>query len=203
MKNWREILNQQGYVYLPQKGEKFLKKVLDEIGEVIMITDVKINPKSRSLVTSTRALDFHTDHHLANYIVWYCIEQTSSGGESIILNAENIYKKLEETEQQELKQIKLYEHKVFPTDREHYPLVYEKDGITHFYYSFWLVNENDKKNKALQKFKELIQNSKHTKILLKPNDILIINNHKVFHGRTAITGSKNRFLKRFWIKSNV
>ena len=204
MNEWLKILKEEGFVYLKNKDENFLNEVLNHLGEIIMVTDVKINPKSRSLVTSTRALDFHTDHHKANFIVWYCLRQTDEGGESIILDAEKVYQKLTKEEQEMLLDINLYEHKVFPDDSESTPLVYYNgNGKRHFYYSFWLVNEIDKGNKALIKFKEIIEASEFVKIQMNPNDILIVNNHRVFHGRTEIKGSKNRFLKRYWIKSNV
>ena len=204
MNEWLKILKEQGFVYIENKDEDFLNEILNILGEVIMVTAVKINPKSRSLVTSTRGLDFHTDHHKANFIVWYCFNQTDEGGETIILDAEKVYQKLTKEEQEMLLKINLYEHKVFPDDTESTSLVYyDNEQKRHFYYSFWIVNEKDEKNKALMKFKEIIEMSEFVKIKLKPKDILIVNNHRVFHGRTEIKGNQDRFLKRYWIKSNV
>jgi len=200
MKNWIEILEKEGYIHLQNQDEESLNSIIERLGKVIMTTDVKINRNSRALVTSSRALDFHTDHHSAKYIVWYCYKQCSEGGYSIILNAENVYQKLSKKEQEELKKINLFEHKIFPDDKENHPLVQEQNGQRKFYYSFWLVNANDKKNLALQKFKKLISTSNFDKILMHPRDILIVNNHKVFHGRTEIKGNQQRYLKRYWIK---
>jgi alpha-ketoglutarate-dependent taurine dioxygenase len=42
-----------------------------------------------------------------------------------------------------------------------------------------------------------------TQLLLQKDDALIIDNRRILHGRTAITGSKDRFLKRYWIEKKA
>lgn len=199
MEQWKSELDTNGFVHIPAQDQAKLNDIITTLGNVIMETDVKVNLESRALVTSTNELDFHTDHHKAKYIIWFCHKQTSNGGYSIAVNAENLYHQLTKDEQEELKKIELFEHKVFPDDKESNPLVSEENGSLKFYYSFWLVNDKYKKNKALYKFKELIAKSEYAKILLKENDVFIVNNHTSFHGRTEIKGSTDRFLKRYWI----
>jgi hypothetical protein len=48
------------------------------------------------MVTSVRGLDYHTDHHKAKYIIWYCYKQTDLGGDSILLDAQKIFDQLSE-----------------------------------------------------------------------------------------------------------
>tara|TARA_B100000809_G_scaffold257401_1_gene298916 strand:- start:1255 stop:1857 length:603 start_codon:yes stop_codon:yes gene_type:complete len=199
MEHWKSELNKNGFVHIPKQDHTKLNDIIAKLGNVIMETDVKVNVESRSLVTSKNELDFHTDHHKAKYIIWFCHKQTSNGGHSIAVNAEKIYYQLTKEEQEELKKIELFEHKVFPDDKRSIPLVSEENGRLKFYYSFWLVNEEFKNNQALKKFRELISNSKYAKVLLKENDVFIVNNHTSFHGRTEIKGSTDRYLKRYWI----
>lgn len=194
-------LIENGWVHLRNQTLDSVDALLTSLGEVVFITDVTVNPNSRGLVTSTKGLDFHTDHHKAKYILWYCIEQTDLGGESILLDAENLFNSLSTEEQDALYQIRLYEHKVFDDDEESYPLVCnDTDGQRHFYYSLWLVNKQDQKNHALLAFQQAIRDSQFVKFKMQPNDILIVDNHRVLHGRTSINGSTNRLLKRYWIK---
>jgi len=199
MENWKNELDNNGFVHIPNQNAAKLNDIITNLGEVIMETDVKVNIESRALVTSTRELDFHTDHHKAKYIIWFCHKQTSDGGYSIAINAENLYNQLEKEQQDALKKIELFEHKVFPGDKESNPLVIEEQGNLKFYYSFWLVRDEDKNNDALKRFRELIAQSSYAKIRLEEKDIFIVNNHKCFHGRTEIKGSTDRFLKRYWI----
>lgn len=192
-----------GFLHLTGQTEEQLNDLINSLGQVIFITDVIVKPESKGLVTSARGLDFHTDHHKAKYIVWYCYKQTDLGGDSILIDAEKIYQQLSEEYKQQLKTIEPFEHKIFPGDKDSYPLVTtDENGKRKFYYSFWLVKDEDKQNPAMLEFQRLIKQAEPVKIRLKERDILVVDNHRVFHGRTPIEGSKDRFLKRFWLTAN-
>lgn len=192
-----------GFIHLPSQTETQLNDLLKLLGQVILTTDVVVKSESKGMVTSDRALDFHTDHHKAKYIIWYCYKQTNIGGDSILLDAEKIYQQLSDNQKEQLKTIELFEHKIFPDDKESYSLVaIDKNGNRKFYYSFWLVKNEDKQNPAMIQFQRLIKQTEPVRLNLKERDILIVDNHRIFHGRTPIEGSKDRFLKRFWISTN-
>ncbi|HHH52158.1 MAG TPA: hypothetical protein ENK91_00730 [Bacteroidetes bacterium] len=200
MKNILEQLNKFGFVHLPKQTETELKTVLETLGYVINETDVIANSESKSLVTSEKYLDFHTDNHLAKYIVWYCRKQAEKGGYSMICDAEKVFDKLNDIEKEELSKIHVYEHKLFPENRNSNPIVREINGKRKFYYSFWLAREKYRELPVFKKWRDLIHNEKHEKILLDETDILIVDNHRVFHGRTEIVGERN--LKRYWLSKD-
>jgi hypothetical protein len=196
-------LREKGFIHLTNQSETELENILNELGEVIHTTDVVVKPESRGMVTTSLGLDFHTDHHKAKYILWYCHKQTDLGGDSILIDADKIFLQLTGEEQNDLKKIKLFEHKIFPGDKDNNPFVeIDEKGNRIFYYSFWLVKDEDKQNPSFIKFQNLIKQTEPTKINLKERDILIVDNHRIFHGRTAIEGSKDRFLKRYWLTAN-
>ena len=196
-------LKENGWLHLTNKTEEQLNDILNSLGQVIMTTDVVVKPDGKGMVTSAKGLDFHTDHHNAKYIIWYCFKQTDNGGDSILMDAEKIFQQLSADQQDQLKSIELFEHKVFPNDKESYPFVaIDDNGNRKFYYSFWLVKNEDKQNEALLTFQKLIRETEPVRLNLKDKDILIVDNHRVFHGRTPIEGSKDRFLKRFWLSAN-
>src|SRR6218665_1521487 len=193
-------LNENGYMHLKQVNESQLDELLRSLGEIIFTTDVVVKSESRGMVTSSRGLDYHTDHHKAKYIVWYCYKQTDLGGESLLLDAERIYQQLSMADQIQLQNIALFEHKIFSDDKESYFLVSNNEiGKRKFYYSFWLVKNEDKKNLALLEFQKIIKHTEPVQLRLEESDVLIVDNHRIFHGRRPIEGSKDRFLKRFWL----
>ena len=201
MIDWKTNLDKFGYVHLPQKTEKELAEILNELGEVINKTDVIANPNSKSLVTSDKFLDFHTDNHIAKYVSWYCCKPSLEGGYSMLCDAEKIYNKLTDEEKHQLSKIHVFEHKLFPENRNSNPIVREVGSGRKFYYSFWLSREKYRELPVFKKWRNLIQSANHVKIKLDKSDILIIDNHRIFHGRTEIKGE--RFLKRFWLKPNI
>lgn len=193
----RDELIKKGFCHIPNKNETELNEIISQLGNIINETDVIANPESKSLVTSDKYLDFHTDNHLAKYILWHCKQQAKKGGQSILCDAEQIYSQLTEDEKFALSKIHVYEHKMFPENKNSNPIVKEVDGQLRFYYSFWLSREKYRELPVFKKWRELIKNANHIKLLLAQNDILIIDNHRILHGRTEIVGERN--LKRYWL----
>ena len=135
----KELLD-NGFLHLTDQTEDQLNELINSLGQVIFTTEVVVKPESKGMVTSARGLDYHTDHHKAKYIIWYCYKQTDLGGDSILIDAEKIYNQLSDDHKQQLKSIELFEHKIFPDDKESYPFVAtDVNGNRKFYYSFWLV----------------------------------------------------------------
>ncbi len=193
-------LKEKGYVHLTNQSEKQLQEILNSLGEIIMTTDVVVKKESKGLVTTAFGIDFHTDHHSAKFVAWYCYKQTDLGGDSLLINAEKLFLQLPIEQQENLKTIELFEHKIFPDDKSSYPFVeIDKNGNRQFHCS--LVNDCDKENFAFIEFQKLVSESQPIKINLKCQDILIIDNYRMFHGRTPIEGTKDRHLKRYWIKN--
>ena len=198
-----EQLSKVGWVHLTDQTEEQLNDITESLGENIFTTDVLVKPESKSMVQSASGLSFHTDHPKAKYIVWFCYKQTDNGGETLLVDADKVFQRLSTAEQNKLHKINCFEHKIFTDDLQYYPLVETDNGERKFYFSYWLVNETDKQNPALIRFRELLNNSECVQLRLKPNDILIVDNHRIFHSRTKIAGSQDRHLRRFWISKNT
>lgn len=201
MNEYYDTLQNKGFCRINIANYECFRDLCSDIGEVVQKTEVKINPLSRALVTSDRALDFHTDHHAVDYIAWFCHKQSNKGGETLLLDTKPLLENLTEHEISELRSIYLYEHKVFEGDEKKTPLLRKNcDNFFDIYYSFWLLDDRDKENPVLRKFYKSLANGCAIKIKLKPCEALIIDNRRVLHGRTAIEGNKDRHLTRYWIK---
>ena len=192
-------LEAYGFKFLQNQTSKDISLLCHSLGKILLETDVKINLTTKALVTSDKELDMHTDHSKARYIIWYCLEQTSIGGHSLLLDTKKVLQKISTKEKQELEKIQLFEHKIFENDLESYPMLSKVNGRDKMYYSFWFINPKQKNNQVFLKFKHIVDTAEKTKIRLNKNDVLIIDNDRMFHGRTKILGDKNRHLKRFWI----
>lgn len=205
-------LKAQGYCYIPfrekvynlnlQEKEVEIEEYIQLLGSLLYLTDVKAKTDSRSLVTSNRSLGFHTDHSKARYIMWYCVKQAVEGGETMLLDAYSIYQQLPSEYQEQLQNIYLFEHDVFDDDKNIYPLVsFDDESKLKIYYSFWLLNKEYREHPAVMYWERLIHQSQPIRFLLQPGDILIIDNQRMLHARTAFEG--NRHLKRYWIINDI
>ncbi len=196
-----DALKEAGFYVEEAVSAAQVEEMLAGLGRVIHTTDVIANPESKRLVNSTGKLDFHTDHHRADFIAWQCIEQCDEGGETILLDAEEAFSRLTESEREVLYRIRLTEHAVFPDDPREHALLTVKNGKRRFYYSFWLAENvcDPAELAALEAFRAAISALEARKLRLRPGDLLICDNGRMLHGRTAIHGDGRRHLKRYWI----
>ena len=133
--------------------------------------------------------------------MWLCIRQASNGGETILADANAAYLRLLPCERSVLSSVQLYEHCVFSDDNESHALVTVTNNKRKFYYSFWLVDKSNLQHaqkKALAKFDANLSTCQIAEFKLEPDDILVVDNSWILHGRRAIDDEK-RFLRRFWI----
>lgn len=192
-------LSERGFAQFEGIEFATFKETMQSLGEVMYITDVKANKNSRALVTSLKHLDFHTDHHKVDLVSWYCLQQAKKGGESILLDARKVLAHFTEEEKAVLAGIHLFEHKIFDGDVDSHPLLSRVEGRAKVYYSFWLADDDMKgREKAVfDKFKDVTHELEPVRLRLHDKGVLIVDNSRILHGRTAITG--DRFLKRYWL----
>ncbi len=199
----RATISRDGQWCMAKATPEEMRRILLGLGTTIYVTDVTVKPGSKALVTSDRALDYHTDHHRADLIAWYCLEQTDDGGETILIDAYELLRKLSTEQLHHLRSLRLFEHKVFDGDAELFPLLSDRFRREKVYYSFWM-NRGDltrEQREAFLAFKSLTETAQPICYRLEPGDLLVIDNGRMLHGRTAIGGNRRRFLKRYWIAS--
>jgi len=195
----RELL-QNGYVHLNGMDSNDFDRLVQSLGDVILRTSVRVRPESRALVMSDRALDLHTDHQRAKFIAWHCIRQTDQGGTSLLLDIGVLFDQLQESEQQHLSRVRFAAHKVFEGDPGDHLLLTEDDDHRRFYYAPFLILPEYREDPVLIKFRQLVRKAVPIAINLAEGDVLVVDNHRILHGRTAIFGSKDRQLERCWIE---
>ena len=194
---YEQVIN-NGYC-LVESFDGRIDQLLAPFGEICMVTDVVVDLSTPALVTSDEALDFHTDHSRVKFIAWHCLKQSSEGGESRLIDARKVLESMPADLHEELTQIRLFEHKVFPGDPENCQLLRYEDNLPLVYYSFWLADDKQKQLQSFESFRNKISLIEEITIRLQSSDLLIIDNRRMLHGRNAIKGDKNRFLKRYWV----
>lgn len=195
-------LRQHGWFHLSCAGGDLFSTLVNSLGNVIHTTDVVVKPESKGLVTSAKPLDFHTDHSKADYVAWLCKEPDASGGNTILADARKAFALLSVDDKKALQTVMLTEHQMFEDDPLQSPLVSLVRGRLKFYYSFWLVDKNlpPQQRKAFDAFRRAVATISFVEFKLQRDDILIVDNSVILHGRRAIK-CHNRRLKRFWIHS--
>ncbi len=201
----RRELASRGYVYLRSWSSVANAPTADAMaasfGNVLQVTDVKAQVSSSALVTSCEELAVHTDHSRARYIMWHCVEQSDEGGETVLVDTQPILEAMTSAEREALKQVYLTEHRVFRDDPSRIPLLRTLKGEDRVYYSFWLLEDTVPfaSQTSLARFQNALKTAPRMALRLEPGDVLIIDNHRMLHGRTAIGHGDKRHLVRYWI----
>ena len=130
-------------------------------------------------------------------------EEDLKGGESILVDGVEVFKRQSQADKDILKSIHLMEHCVFEGDLTQHPMVFEDRDNLSLYYSFWMAEGlSDLQRNAFDSFTKSVMETEPKKFKLPQNWCLVINNRRIFHGRTALSDNSNRFLKRYWISSS-
>ncbi len=201
MKKQDNELDQNGYSIIKGTSIEAFSEYVLCFGEVINTTEVKVKENPKAFVTSSKAIPFHTDHHAADYVAWFCREQASVGGETMLIDTTKILYQYSVDELEELKGIHFTEHTLFEGDVGSCPLLdMSFKNKWKIYYSFELHGNPKTHNPTLRKLENDISNLTAITIRLMPGDALIIDNRRMLHGRSQIQGNKHRHLTRYWIK---
>ncbi len=194
-------LEAKGYAQIKFPDTKKFEEIISSLGEVIQKTEIKENPKSSRLLASNQCMNFHTDHNAAKYVAWFCNSQSAIGGKSLLIDTNKILRHFSENSLALLKEVTVKTHQVFYRDKLSLPLLSENGNEMIVYYAQWLVNvpSSPKHLKALSKFEEEMKSAEPTILLLSEGDLLIVDNHRMLHGREGFPQNSNRWLTRYWI----
>lgn len=199
----QKSLTLKGFIHIPFPQSKDYRCMLEDLGTIIQTTQIRENPQSTRLLSSNAEMDFHTDHFAARYIAWFCNSQSVVGGESVLIDSFSILSAYSEQMLNLLSQVTVQSHRVFYNDKSSLPLLSldEEGNLLAVYYAPWLVNPvyDLKINQALEKFNNDLQAIQPIEILLSEGDLLIIDNHRMLHGRKGFPAGSDRWLTRFWL----
>lgn len=198
-----EDIESKGFCYIQKGGEFFLRELVDKLGYVIQEKNILVEEKYRKWSTSTKAMPLHTDHSRVDFVAWHCIEQTDKGGETLLSDASIVFNQLSPNHKEILKKVELKNVQLFEKDLPFNPLMLIEENKTKFYFVPWLIKENESKEveDALNELHTKLKENMVT-LRLEKEDLLIIDNTRILHGRNPITGLTDRLLKRYWIKAN-
>ena len=201
----RKALDDQGMCVLHSCRLEDAETIASGLGEIVSKTDVIIRHQDRDgpLVTSDRAMDIHTDHPDVKYVFLHCLQNSSEGGFSLLSDFNKFSHRLTQEDKEVLKNVFLFEHDVFGTGNSTSPLLrIDEMGRIKIYFSFWHVDSDDRNKESVKEFYRLAKKHIYS-FRLSKGDVLIIDNQRVMHGRTAIGGDKRRHIKRFWIAAHA
>ena len=200
----RAAIAGHGFVHLRQQSQGDLVDVLEALGRTIYVEEVRDTPGAVSLVKSRSGIDWHTDHHRADQIVWYCLSKADEGGETLLADGHAALALLDEHHVEALRRVTLTDHSVFRGDAPRHAMLTDgQDGRRRLYFSLWLADETTgPEREAFDAFGDALTKVEHHRFLLEPGDVLAVDNKRMAHARTPIGGDAVRHLRRYWLATS-
>lgn len=197
-------LTDQGFALVRGATTGDVAAILGALGRIIHEFDVRPRRGTRALVTSKRNLPPHTDHHRAHWIAWRCVRPAAAGGESVVVDAREAFLALPSATRRVLHEVMLMEHDVFDDGVVQQPLVSTHGGVPRIYFSYWLCRDDlpTSHEVAIRAFRDAVEAAPHRRATLMRGDLLVLDNTRMLHGRTAFEDD-DRWLHRFWLERSA
>lgn len=218
----KEIVNELGYIVIEipehsNKIEAYLENIfggymVDKNPEQLNYTKLQYSAGSKYYALSSLAQPIHTDEGYTSiypkYVVLYCQSESTIGGCSIIVKFNPLFELIKNN--YPLSIDKLFSQnalKVYNANGcETKPLLFNFDdnvGISYSPVLKKLVGDEDILDvfKFITSYVHDVRNQIRFK--LKKNQLLILDNRKVLHGRTSFQNSETRVLYRYWLNKEV
>lgn len=203
-----DALKDQGvYWYTGDVTLDRFRAVCEDLGEVFYEADVRLGAERPRNYQLPQPIDFHTDHVSAEIAAWYCLEREADGGCMRFLDLAPVARELSAEDLDALTRVRVPDNAVWSRSGD-IPMCTPNGALPAFHYVPWLkLNAPDPEARAaLGRFEALVRRQKETALIdadLAPGHVVIIDNHRIMHGRDAIPASSRRHLKRYWIRSRA
>lgn len=206
------------YDHDPNKIESWLKNLLgtpfiDKNPEKRAYAKVQAEENAKYYINSNLAQPIHTDEghttHYPRYAVLYCSKQAQFGGDSIVVQLNPLYKQLKKHFGSAIEQLfqkdSITVHNVYGQERKSV-LIKLDDGHIGISYSpvlqkMWCSDQVFQQFDFITTYVHKPENQ--TRLKLREGQMLLLDNCRMLHGRTAFPKNDGRLLYRYWFGNNA
>ena len=198
-------LAEDGYCWVSgETTEQQFRSACNALGEIVYEADIRLGGARPRNYQLPAAIDFHTDHVSAEIAAWHCVEIEPGAGAMMLLDLAPISDSLEPSEREALERVGIADNAAWGGGAP-VPLAMPAGAGVRFHYVPWLEKypQDAAARAALERFEYAVREAIETdtvEIDIAPGHCVIVDNHRVMHGRAAISEHSSRYLKRFWIR---
>jgi alpha-ketoglutarate-dependent taurine dioxygenase len=202
----QKTLQQNGYAHL--KDEFSLdeyERIAGHLGTVFLINEIQVLDTTRTKdVASNSGFGFHTDSFCANFVSWYCVTPGNDDEPTLLLDCADLTDHLSPSACRVLSEMQMPARAPDVAT----PILAVTDRVRLNFIPWRPIRiESQEQVAALKEFKDFIsarsaQPGVVVAIKLGKGEVLIIDNHRILHGRPPLKEDTPRHFKRFWISED-
>ncbi|MGH9763208.1 MAG: TauD/TfdA family dioxygenase [Blastocatellia bacterium] len=214
---------EEGFVHI-QKSVSLVdyERLVREVGVVVSRSDIRLDPDRVRLQQTTRkikerpsayrpeALSFHSDNPTVDLLSWYCVEQDKEDGAVLLLDTSDLIDNFSPSQLEELSAIRIwFSDRIQDTEEEkltEIPILSRTASGYAVYYQPWLFSQDmaPETVSLLDEFAAYLRRKRDSELIriqISPGECLFIDNHRMLHGRAALTENSKRHLVRCFIRT--
>lgn len=201
----KSTLANSGYLWdRTETSQGRFREACEALGEIVYEADIRMGGARPRNYQLPGAIDFHTDHPSAEIAAWHCLEVEPGGGAMQLVDLAPIADSLKPAERDALSRIGIADNAAWGGGAP-IPLATPSDQGLRFHYVPWLQKfpRDEDARMALVNFERAVSEAIQTSVIeidIAPGHCLFLDNHRIMHGRAAISNDSPRNLKRFWIR---
>ena len=198
----RDEIARRGWARLPSMGEDAFLAFARGLGDVVNDTPVRLASGRRTYLTSPGAIPLHTDHSMADMITWRCESQDERDGASVLVDSREVVAALLPEVRRVLTctilpaMVRLGDEPL-PT-----PVLSDAGERPAIFYAPWLtpMESSAEQVEALRELGRAVDRGTPIAQRLRPGEVLVVDNHRVLHGRGPLLADSPRRLRRLWLR---
>lgn len=197
----REALSQKGWVVLRDVSRADFNTLTDKLATRLYDSDIKLDTTRSHFVTKPSAIPYHCDSPRAQFIAWYCVSTGRVPVPLKLIDTWTILKTMDQDTVSILRKTRLGFNCRITNQFCSMPVVsvaQENDNDQIVFFNPWNIPKNLSllQQTALKSFEQSLKHEPPTRVNLRLGDVLIIDNHRIVHGRDALEESTDRHLIR-------
>jgi hypothetical protein len=175
------------------------------LGEIVDDTPVRIVPGKRTYLARPDPIPFHTDHPKADLIAWRCESQDARDGASLLVDSHRVIEALGAQDLAGLEVLRLPAMVRLGDEATPTPILSREGAAQRVFYVPWLepIGRPIEAHDALVAFRDALAREQENciRVRLEPGQVLIVENHRMLHGRGQLLPDSTRKLRRLWINT--
>lgn len=201
-----KTVHENGWAVIQNISEDEIPTLCATLGIINGIRELK-HPnyvKKKIALDALYRIPYHTDHHSARYLLWHCIESNRVGGASRFIDGLEVLENLSSRTIQILETIQLTTAMEGEKELGKHSMLNENGQNYEVYFGFYKMSMRSDElstaqKTALREFYEISNTVSQHEYNLAEGEVLIVDNRRMLHGRSALTEDSIRHLIRYWI----
>jgi alpha-ketoglutarate-dependent taurine dioxygenase len=200
-----QSLERQGWAHVAGGSRAAFDDIARALGKVFYVTDIRLEEGATQFAFRPESFPLHMDSPDARYVGWFVVDSDNSACPLVVADSRPAMRALPQSELRVLREVTTTYQDVKNDALSPVPLV-SIDGEGTPVASYFPTNvraiapRSAAEARSILAFERMLLTLPKTRIDLHDNDIVVLDNHRMLHGRGPMPPNSRRHMLRYWIE---